>query len=70
MLGRSTPVRIQGRWLCSPQCAEKEVRAILDRIRVVKRSRAIANRVPLGLLMLSRGYVNEQQLHTALEAQR
>jgi hypothetical protein len=64
------PTQIQGRWLCSPRCIEKELQEIFDRITAVKQSRAVMNRVPLGLLMLSRGYVNERQLQTALEAQR
>jgi hypothetical protein len=70
ILRRFRPIKIQGRWLCSPRCIEMELQEIFERITVVKPSRALTNRVPLGLLMLSRGYVDERQLQTALEAQR
>jgi Type II secretion system (T2SS), protein E, N-terminal domain len=67
---RSPPIRMQHTWLCSAQCVEKEARVIFDQVASAPISDASPNhRVPLGLLMLEHGYVNEQQLRTALEMQ-
>jgi Type II secretion system (T2SS), protein E, N-terminal domain len=65
------PIRMHQAWLCSPQCVERAACTILDRTASFHRpvSRP-AHRMPLGLLMLAHGYVNEFQLQAALDAQR
>jgi hypothetical protein len=61
---------MQQAWLCSPQCLEKEARAIFDQLSSPPMpDPAPKHRVPLGLLMLELGYVSEEQLRTALEMQ-
>jgi hypothetical protein len=65
------PLWFGGAWYCSPSCAEHAVLPHLDRLASTSPSPARhQHRVPLGLLLLSRGDVSEQQLHRALEAQR
>ena len=65
------PIRMHQAWLCSPQCVERAARFILDRAASFHRSvPSPAHRMPLGLLMLAHGYVNEFQLQAALDAQR
>ena len=65
------PVRFGGLWFCSPGCAEPAIRHCLDQLRSrATPARRHPHRVPLGLLLLSRGELAEDQLQTALEAQR
>jgi hypothetical protein len=67
---RRPPIRMHNTWFCSPRCLELQLLAIFDRIALATppsvRSR---HRVPLGLLMLAHGYLNEIQLQSALAAQ-
>jgi hypothetical protein len=68
---RRTGLDLQGRWYCSPQCVEKAVRQYFLRATVaVLPTPRTQHRVPLGLLMLSRGELDNRQLRSALEAQR
>ena len=61
---------MQQAWLCSPQCFEKEARSVFDQLLSPPMpDSAPKHRVPLGLLMLERGYVSETQLRIALEMQ-
>jgi len=65
------PVRFGGLWFCSPACAEPAIRRCLDQLRSrPTQARRHPHRIPLGLLLLSRGELSESQLQTALEAQR
>jgi hypothetical protein len=66
---RAQMTRIDGGWLCSPRCLEAEAH---DRFVVmsVPKQPTTSHRVPLGLLMLSRGYLQEEQLQVVLSAQR
>ena len=58
-------------WYCSPQCFEIAVKKRLMRASLpVVPPQPIRHRIPLGLLMLSRGQVTNRQLRSALEAQR
>ena len=57
---------VDSRWVCSAGCLEAAALAQLCAIRIP----APQHRVPLGLLMLSRGYIDEQQLQTVLITQR
>ena len=59
---------MDGRWACSPRCLEAAALAHFKRLGSITTPTA-QHRVPLGLLMLSRGYVNEQQLQKLLRAQ-
>jgi len=62
-------IRLRGTWYCRPQCFEKAVREELQRARVA-RWRPAAHRIPVGLLLLSRGQLTDLQLRRALDAQR
>jgi len=62
---------LDGRWYCSPECLEQAlVSAISQSLPTATRPPAKAHRVPLGLLLLSRGLVDNEQLQMALKAQR
>jgi len=68
MWRRSPLIQMDGKWLCSTGCIEAEVHARFAQMSVPKEP--VANhRVPLGLLMLARGFVSEEQLQTILAAQ-
>jgi len=64
-------IELQGRWYCSPQCFEPAAQRTFQRAvgSVVPTPRA-QHRIPLGLLMLSRGQLDNTQLRAALEAQQ
>jgi Type II secretion system (T2SS), protein E, N-terminal domain len=68
---RQAGTHLQGTWYCSPQCLEKAARQHFMRaaVAVLPTPRA-QHRVPLGLLMLSRGHLDNSQLRSALQAQR
>lgn len=65
-------LRLGGVWYCSGQCFDLAMaRTILGlRASAAHRSRSTAHRLPLGLLLLSRGLLTNRQLREALEAQR
>jgi hypothetical protein len=68
---RSGPV-FEGGWSCSPGCTEVRVRAAVLR---ESKGRAAArepyrHRVPLGLLMLEKGWITENQLRGAVASQK
>jgi hypothetical protein len=66
-----SPLWFGGAWYCSASCAEDAVLRHLDRLASTSPPPVRhQHRVPLGLLLLSRGDLSEQQLHRALEAQR
>jgi len=65
-------LRLRDAWYCTLQCFEL---ALTDTILRLRRPMAAAppspsHRVPLGLVLLSRGQLSNQQLRAALEAQR
>jgi hypothetical protein len=68
------PVRghsLDGRWYCSPECFEQALSStIRDFLNAKPQARAMTHRAPLGLLMLSRGFVDNEQLKQALKAQK
>ena len=67
---RRTPmIQMDGRWLCSARCVEAEARATFEHMSIPKEPFA-GHRVPLGLLMLARGFLSEEQLQAVLAAQR
>jgi len=64
-------IRLHGTQYCVPQCFEGAMRECLDRIvRTAAPSPAVRHRIPLGLLLLSRGQLSNRQLRTALQAQQ
>jgi hypothetical protein len=68
------PVRgysVDGHWYCSPECFERAlVSAAAQFLHLKSHALAKPHRVPLGLLMLSRGLVDNEQLKKALQAQK
>jgi hypothetical protein len=68
---RSAPV-FEGGWCCSEACMHLVVRMALER-EMEGRGSAAENhrpRLPLGLVMLERGWISNNQLRGALEAQK
>lgn len=62
---------LQGVWHCSPQCFEVGLQNELSNLASEGFSEdAISHRVPLGLLMLSQGLINQTELKEALRKQR
>src|SRR5579883_2214366 len=66
-----SPLWFRGSWFCSPSCAEPAIHRYLAQLAWAPLPPALPpHRVPLGLLLLSRGDVSESQLQLALDAQR
>lgn len=68
---RTTPI-FEGGWSCSPGCTEARVR---EAVRRESRGHAESlrphrHRIPLGLLMLEKGWITAEQLKSALSSQR
>ena len=68
---RSIPVFESG-WTCSPECTKTRVQAAVAReldgratMRTLRR-----HRIPLGLLMLEKGWISQNQLRQAVDAQK
>jgi len=65
--------RFEGQWACSPECMRELIdravqREMGDDMRLYPEPHH--HRVPLGLLLLSQGWITKEQLSTALHAQR
>jgi len=71
-LWRLTPnVQLHGSAFCFPDCLERELLRRLQHASTAPRREQVNScRVPLGLLMLSRGELTSEQLHQALELQK
>lgn len=68
---RSVPV-FEGGWSCSPACTEARVRAAMVR-ETKSRAEVRAphrHRIPLGLLMLEKGWITDSQLRGAVASQK
>jgi hypothetical protein len=64
-------VRLHGSAFCFPECLERELLRRLQRTPTGSRREQVNScRVPLGLLMLSRGELTSEQLQQALELQK
>jgi len=64
-------VFLQGRWYCSLDCFEQGIAPVFaELIKLPDEPLPQQHRVPLGLMLLGRGVINEDQLKTALQAQR
>jgi hypothetical protein len=62
---------MRGRWFCTDHCLEREIESVVEEFLFKRGSVTRApHRMPLGLLMLSRGPLNKDQLKTALLTQR
>jgi len=69
---KAAGIRIQDEWFCGPDCFENSLARTLTTLNVSARKQQPAhrNRVPLGLTLLSRGHLSEDQLKTALDEHR
>ncbi len=64
-------VHLKDLWYCSPECFEKATAATLFALRTSRpKHTEVRHRIPLGLLMMSRGQVSHQQVQRALQSQR
>ena len=72
LMARRTGIYLEDKWLCSAGCfrggVESSVRELQDVALKTKPQRV--QRIPLGLLLLTRGYISAEQLRTAEELQR
>jgi hypothetical protein len=67
---RRVPV-LEGGWLCSPACTRARIEELLRREQSEARPVAAhRHRVPIGLVLLTQGWITHEQLKHALEAQR
>src|ERR1700760_4235571 len=69
---RQTPI-LEGNWACSPACMQQMVQGVILREAAEASSGqkiVHQHRVPLGLVLLSRGSITREQLRKALEGQR
>jgi hypothetical protein len=65
--------RFEGQWACSPECMQVLIEQAVERELgdgTPLEPQKHKHRVPLGLLMLSQGWITQEQLRTALNAQR
>ncbi len=69
---RHRGLTIEGSWFCTAECFEQVIKGKLEELMLSenKPTRAHSSRVPLGLLLLSRGILTSEQLKLALEHQR
>jgi type II secretion system (T2SS) protein E len=68
---RNGGVFLQGRWYCCLNCFEQAIAQVFaGLIRLADQPIARAHRIPIGLLLLGRGTIDEEQLKRALQAQR
>lgn len=64
-------VFLQGRWYCSLDCFEQGITPVFDQLMSLPdEPLPQQHRLPLGLILLGRGAINEDQLKIALQAQR
>ncbi len=67
---RPSGARFHGAWYCAPQCLEDALRqSFAKALAPVPQKPEVSHRIPLGLLLLSRGYLTEVQLLSALATQ-
>ena len=68
---RNGGVFLQGRWYCSLDCFEQAIaRIFASLMQLSHESAPRLHRVPIGLLLLGRGVIDQEQLKRALQAQR
>lgn len=70
-LRKDEGICFQGQWYCSPECFEHAARGALMRLLPAQEETPRRHhRIPIGLLLLSRGTINDHQLKQALLRQR
>ncbi len=69
---RRSGMTVDGQWYCAPDCLEHTLRGQIEELMTFqgKPAKARSSRVPLGLLLLSRGIMTAEQLRNALDHQR
>jgi hypothetical protein len=68
---RGLGVSLREKWYCSPRCLLPALeRSILELLPAAETPFPRAHRVPIGLLLLRRGVINEEQLRRALALQQ
>jgi len=65
-----TGTLLQGVFYCQPKCLETAFTAQLARLYPLTPAAPPSNRIPLGLLMVARGWLTHEQVVTALAAQQ
>jgi hypothetical protein len=71
LFARSMTIKVRGSTFCFPNCFERELQRELDRSSGTNPPSSSKNRrIPIGLLMLSRGSLTNEQLGRALNQQR
>jgi hypothetical protein len=67
----SEGVMLQGHWYCSLDCFEHAIASVFaGLLKLQDTPRQKSHRVPIGLLLLGRGVINQDQLKEALKAQQ
>lgn len=68
---RNTGVMLQGHWYCSLDCFEQGIAtAFAGLMHLPDEPLPRVHRIPLGLLLLGKGVIDERQLKAGLQAQR
>ena len=68
---RRQGVFLQGRWYCSLNCFEDAIPSVYaELVKIPDQPLARPHRIPIGLLLLGRGLINEDELKAALLAQK
>ena len=64
-------IQLQQGWCCGPECFETAFEQLArEQVRAAARREPHAHRIPLGLLLLSRGAIEQAQLRRALESRQ
>ncbi len=65
-------MRVEGEWYCDTNCFEQVVKGKIEELLASQNppAKARGSRVPMGLLLLSRGILTSEQLKAALDYQR
>jgi hypothetical protein len=64
-------IYLQGQWYCGPDCFEQAAQSTFIRLLPVQDSSKLKkHRIPIGLMLLSRGVIDGDQLKRALALQR
>lgn len=64
-------LELNGKWYCAVQCFQHATEITISRLLALRPGRArVLHRIPLGLLLLSRGQLNNTQLRDALQRQQ
>jgi hypothetical protein len=70
-LRKDEGISLQGQWYCSPECFEQAARSTLLRLLpAADEAPRRHHRIPIGLMLLSRGTISDNQLKQALVLQR